>query len=162
MTSENFCVPSALRESDTTYCDAITPARAFVTTSPVKIVSPSVVPSLDSYRQPLREAFAACGVPLFLAESRPCARHPLCECLLTALNMLSRGAREEDLHACLASGCLDISRRDADRLRKKVAEQAEAEAAADEPVREELPVHGQDEPRENEERESAGEDGKDE
>lgn len=76
-----------------------------------------LVPSLDSYRQPLREAFAACGVPLFLAESRPCARHPLCECLLTALNMLSRGAREEDLHACLASGCLDISRRDADRLR---------------------------------------------
>ena len=76
-----------------------------------------LAPSLDSYRQPLREAFAACGVPLFLAESRPCARHPLCECLLTALNMLSRGARDEDLHACLASGCLDISRCDADRLR---------------------------------------------
>ena len=53
-------------------------------------------------------------------------------------------------------------RKDADRLRKKVTEQAEAEAAADEPVREELPVSGQDEPRENEERESAGEDGTDE
>ena len=56
-------------------------------------------------------------MPLFLAESRPCARRPLCECLLTALQMLSRGAREEDLHACLASGCLDVSRRDAARLR---------------------------------------------
>ena len=76
-----------------------------------------LVPSLDAYREPLREAFAACGVPLFLAESRPCARRPLCECLLTALQMLSRGAREEDLHACLASGCLDVSRRDAARLR---------------------------------------------
>ena len=76
-----------------------------------------LVPSLDAYREPLRAAFAECGIPLFLAESRPCARRPLCECLLTALQMLSRGARDEDLHACLASGCLDVSRRDAARLR---------------------------------------------
>ena len=76
-----------------------------------------LVPSLDAYREPLREAFAECDIPLFLAESRPCARRPLCECLLTALQMLSRGARDEDLHACLASGCLDVSRRDAARLR---------------------------------------------
>ena len=75
-----------------------------------------LVPSLDAYREPLREAFAECGIPLFLAESRPCARRPLCECLLTALQMVSRGARDEDLHACLASGCLDVSRRDAARL----------------------------------------------
>lgn len=76
-----------------------------------------LVPSLDAYREPLRAAFAECGIPLFLAESRPCARRPLCECLLTALQMLTRGAREEDLHACLSSGCLDISRHEAARLR---------------------------------------------
>lgn len=76
-----------------------------------------LVPSLDAYRQPLREAFAACDVPAFMAESRPCARHPLCECLLTALSMLARGARDTDLHACLASGCLPVPARDADRLR---------------------------------------------
>lgn len=64
--------------------------------------------------------------------------------------------------AALAIIPIIFVRKDADRLRKKVTEQAEAEAAADEPVREELPVCGQDEPRENEERESAGEDGKDE
>ena len=61
--------------------------------------------------------------------------------------------------AALAIIPIIFVRKDADRLRKKVTEQAEAEAAADEPVRGELPVRGQDEPRENEERESAGEDG---
>ena len=76
-----------------------------------------LVPSLEAYRQPLREAFAACDAPAFLAESRPCARNPLCECLLTALSMIGRGARDADLHACLASLCLPVSARDADRLR---------------------------------------------
>ena len=52
-----------------------------------------LVPSLDAYREPLREAFAECDIPLFLAESRPCARRPLCECLLTALQMLSARGR---------------------------------------------------------------------
>ena len=76
-----------------------------------------LVPSVDAYRQPLREAFAECGVPLFLAEGRPCARRPLCECLLTALSIVSRGARDEDMHACLASGFLPVDARDAGRLR---------------------------------------------
>lgn len=74
-------------------------------------------PDLDSYRQPLSEAFSAFGVPVFLAENRPCSRHALAECLLTALRLISRGLRNDDLLAYISTGYPDISADEADRLK---------------------------------------------
>lgn len=76
-----------------------------------------LVPNIDLYRQPLREAFAACEIPAFLAQSRSGARHALAECLLTALETLFRDVRDEDLDALLACGYLPVKPRDAARLR---------------------------------------------
>ena len=74
-------------------------------------------PSMDAYREPLREAFAACKVPIFLSEGRPCSRHALIECLLTALKLISGGFRDDDLFAFLSTGYPDLSPDDADRLK---------------------------------------------
>jgi len=77
-------------------------------------------PGMDAYREPLREAFAACGVPIFLSEGRPCSRHALVECLLTALKLISGGFRDGDLFAFLSTGYPDLSPDDADRLKNYI------------------------------------------
>ena len=71
---------------------------------------------LESYHQPLREAFRAYGVPLFLSTSRPTARHALSECLLSALRLVDADPQMEDALSLMRSGCMPLSPDDADRL----------------------------------------------
>lgn len=71
---------------------------------------------IEGYRQPLQEAFRACGVPLFLSASRAASRHPLSECLLDALRMTDATPRAEDALALLRTGYMPLTRDEADRL----------------------------------------------
>ncbi len=104
---------------------------------------------LDGYRQPLQEAFRAYEVPLFLSASRPASRHPLAECLTSALRLCEGSARMEDALALLRTGCLPLEADEADRLANHAAKYglkpwallrplkrgAEAEIEAVEPLR---------------------------
>lgn len=71
---------------------------------------------LEAYHQPLREAFRAYGVPLFLSSSRPAARHPLAEALVSALRLAESSALPEDALALLHSGYAPVDPDEADRL----------------------------------------------
>ena len=71
---------------------------------------------LDGYAAPLRSAFAAYGVPLFLASSRSAARHATAECLLTALRALEKGFPSEDMLALMRTGLMPVDADEADRL----------------------------------------------
>lgn len=71
---------------------------------------------LDAYRQPLQEAFRACEAPLFLSASRPASRHPLAECLTSALRLSGDQPRMEDALALLRTGCMPLDEDEADRL----------------------------------------------
>lgn len=77
---------------------------------------------VETYAQPLMEAFAACEIPLFLASSRAASRHALAECLLTALALLEKNLRQEDLLAFVQTGYLEISADEADRLSNYIAQ----------------------------------------
>ena len=70
---------------------------------------------IEGYRQPLNEAFRAYGVPVFLSSSRPAARHPLAECLVSALRMAEGGSIEDAL-ALLRTGYMPLEADEADRL----------------------------------------------
>lgn len=70
---------------------------------------------IEGYRQPLKEAFRAYDVPIFLSSSRPAARHPLAECLLSALR-LCEGGTIEDALALLRTGYMPVEPDEADRL----------------------------------------------
>ena len=107
---------------------------------------------VERYHQPLKEAFRAYGVPVFLSSSRPAARHALSECLLSALRMMEPRPRTEDLLALTRSGFMPIEPDEADRLANHIEKYglrpgqllrplkrgAEAEIQALEPVRERL------------------------
>ena len=71
---------------------------------------------VDAYRQPLQEAFRAYGVPLFLSSSRPAARHPLAESVLSALRLAESSARPEDALALMRTGYSAVDGDEADRL----------------------------------------------
>ena len=71
---------------------------------------------LDAYRPMLIEAFQLYGVPLFLDNSRPVSRMATAECLLTALRMIEKNFRREDVFTLLRTGYTDLSRDEADRL----------------------------------------------
>lgn len=71
---------------------------------------------IDGYRQPLKEAFRAYEVPLFLSASRPASRHPLAESLIDALRLCEDGPRAEDALALLRSGYLPLTPQEASRL----------------------------------------------
>ena len=75
---------------------------------------------MDGYRQPLREAFRACGVPLFLSGSRPAARHALSECLLSAIRMASSQPQPDDAQALLRCGFMPVDADEADRLQNHI------------------------------------------
>ena len=105
---------------------------------------------IDSYRQPLKEAFRAYDVPLFLSSSRAASRHPLAECLSDALRLVENPSRREDALALLRTGYMPLEPDEADRLRnlaekydlkpwallKPLRRGTEAEKEALEPVRE--------------------------
>ncbi len=71
---------------------------------------------MDSYRQPLEEAFALYGVPLFMDRSRPASRMAPAEYLLTALKLIEKNFRTEDMFALMRTGYTALSRDEADRM----------------------------------------------
>ena len=71
---------------------------------------------IEGYRQPLQEAFRAYEVPLFLSASRPASRHPLAECLTSALRLADARPRMEDALALLRTGYMPLDADEADRL----------------------------------------------
>lgn len=71
---------------------------------------------LNGYRQHLSEAFRLYDVPLFLSESRPVSRMATAECLLSALRLLERNFRSEDVFALMRTSYMDLSDDEADRL----------------------------------------------
>ena len=71
---------------------------------------------IDGYRQPLKEAFRACGVPLFLSASRAASRHPLAESLIDALRLTEAAPRTEDALALLRAGYMPLEADEAYRL----------------------------------------------
>ena len=73
-------------------------------------------PDLDAYRQLLIEAFHAYDVPLVLESSRPVSRMATAQCLLTALSLIDKNFRSEDVFTLMRCGYMDISRDEADRL----------------------------------------------
>ena len=105
---------------------------------------------IEGYHQPLLEAFRAYGVPLFLSSSRAASRHPLAECLISALRLVEDSPREEDALALLRTGCMPLDADEADRLANHAAKYglkpwallrplkrgSEAELQAIEPLRE--------------------------
>ena len=72
--------------------------------------------NMDAYRQELIEAFQVYDVPLFLDNSRPVSRMATAECLLTALRMIEKNFRNEDVFTLMRCGYMDITRDEADRL----------------------------------------------
>ena len=104
---------------------------------------------IDGYRQPLKEAFRAYGVPLFLSASRAASRHPLAESLTDALRLAEAAPRTEDALALLRAGYMPLERDEANRLANFIEKYAlkpwallrplrrgnEAEREALEPVR---------------------------
>ena len=71
---------------------------------------------LESYQQPLQEAFRAYGVPLFLSASRAASRHALAECLISALRLIDEAPRMEDALSLMRCGYMPLTRDEADRL----------------------------------------------
>ena len=72
--------------------------------------------NMEGYRQGLIEAFGIYGVPLFLESSRSVSRMATAECLLTALRLIEKNFRSEDVFTLMRCGYMDISRDEADRL----------------------------------------------
>ena len=71
---------------------------------------------LAACRQPLDEAFRMFNVPLFQEESRPVSRLATAECLLTALKLIDKNFRSEDVFTLMRCGYMDLSGDEADRL----------------------------------------------
>ena len=104
---------------------------------------------VEGYHQPLKEAFRAYGVPIFLSSSRPAARHALAECLISALRLMEPRPQWEDALALLRTGYMPIDGDEADRLANYAVRHGlrprgllsplkrgnEAELAAMEPIR---------------------------
>ena len=71
---------------------------------------------MEGYRQGLIEAFGVYGVPLFLESSRAVSRMATAQCLLTALRLIDKNFRSEDVFTLMRCGYMNISRDEADRL----------------------------------------------
>lgn len=113
---------------------------------------------MESCRQSLIEAFRLYDVPLFLESSRPVSRMATAQCLLTALQLIDKNFRSEDVFTLMRCGYMDITRDEADRLAnyavrrgieggrwlRPLGRGSEAEIAELEPIRERLmaPVAG--------------------
>ena len=71
---------------------------------------------IDSYRQPLKEAFRAYDVPLFLSSSRAASRHPQAESMVDALRLVEEASRTEDALALLHAGYMPLEADEVNRL----------------------------------------------
>ena len=75
-----------------------------------------VCADLDAYRPILNEAFRIYDVPLFLENSRPVSRMATAECLLTALRLIDKNFRSEDVFTLMRTGFTALDADQADRL----------------------------------------------
>lgn len=73
-------------------------------------------PDIEAYHQPLKEAFRACNVPIFLSSSRAASRHALAECLISALRLIDTSPRIEDMLSLIRTGYMPVTSEEADRL----------------------------------------------
>lgn len=73
-------------------------------------------PDIEAYHQPLKEAFRAYDVPIFLSSNRAASRHALAECLISALCLMDSAPRMEDALSLMRTGYMPIGREEADRL----------------------------------------------
>ncbi|MEA4896957.1 MAG: PD-(D/E)XK nuclease family protein [Christensenellaceae bacterium] len=64
----------------------------------------------------LRRAFARAEVPLFLAAGRGADRHPLAQCVLSALRIAARGVQLDDMVSYIRSGFSGLDDDEADLL----------------------------------------------
>ena len=71
---------------------------------------------IDAFRPLLIEAFRLYEVPLFLSETRPVSRMATAEYLLSALKLLEKNCRSEDINALMRTGYTDLTKDEADRL----------------------------------------------
>lgn len=71
---------------------------------------------LAGYAPMLKNAFAEYGIPIFLSESRPAARHAAAEYLLTALKVVEKNYPPEDMLALLGTGMSPLSECEAERF----------------------------------------------
>lgn len=71
---------------------------------------------IDGYRQPLKEAFRAYDVPLFLSASRAASCHPLTESLIDGLRLAEDAPKTEDALALLHTGYIPLDADEANRL----------------------------------------------
>lgn len=69
-----------------------------------------------AYRPFLIDAFRTYEVPLFLENSRPVSRMVTAECLLTALKMIDKNCRSEDVFTLMRTGFTALDADQADRL----------------------------------------------
>ncbi len=95
---------------------------------------------IEGYSLYLREAFEEADIPLFLSVSRPASRHALAEYLLSALRLLSRNFRAEDLLAHLNTGYTALTREEADRFSNYVVRWGVRGKAFLSPLRRGLPA----------------------
>ena len=72
--------------------------------------------NVEESRQGLIEAFRLYDVPLVLESSRPVSRMATAECLLTALRLIDKNYRREDVFTLMRCGFMDLSAGEADRL----------------------------------------------
>ncbi len=72
--------------------------------------------SLAGYEQALRRASELYGLELFLPEERPADRHPLCQYLLLALQLIARGWQEAEMQLMLRTGFCGLTAEEADRM----------------------------------------------
>ena len=75
-----------------------------------------VCSDLDAYRPLLNEAFRIYDVPLFLENSRPVSRMAVAECLLTALRLIDKNFRSDDVFTFMRTGFCALDSDQADRL----------------------------------------------
>ena len=71
---------------------------------------------LENYTPLLAEAFRIYDVPLFLSHSRPVSRMATAQCLLSALKMIEKGFRSEDVFTLIRTGYTPITRDEGDRI----------------------------------------------
>ena len=90
---------------------------------------------IDGYRQPLKEAFRAYDVPLFLSASRAASRHSLAESLVDALRLAEDSPRTEDALALLRAGYMPLEADEANRLANHIEKYALKPWALSRPLR---------------------------
>lgn len=71
---------------------------------------------MASYAPMLKNAFSEYGIPIFLSESRPAARHATAESMLTALRAIEKNYPAEEMLALLSAGTSPLNECESERF----------------------------------------------